>query len=99
MSGSEKQALIEASGLFDPGYYRHRNHDVATSPYEPFLHYVNWRADENRAPSERFDPIFYASQCALARIAPGNCLLHYLTFGKAAGLSATPLEYAVQHTK
>jgi len=98
MSASEKKALIEASGLFDLAYYRHRNHDVATSPYEPFFHYVNWGADENRSPSERFDPIFYASQCALAHLAPGNCLLHYLTRGRDAGLFATPLEYTLQLT-
>jgi hypothetical protein len=98
MSRAELEALIEGSGLFDPVYYRDHYNDVATSPQQPFFHYVNFGADENRCPSAKFDPTFYAAQCALKGIDPGNCVVHYLREGRAAGLFATPLEYTLQST-
>jgi hypothetical protein len=96
MTPAKRQALIEASGLFDPAYYLAHNSDVAASPYEPFFHYVNWGADENRRPSERFDPSFYHAECALTGLSPGNCVEHYLKKGRAAGLFATPLDCTLQ---
>lgn len=98
LTEAQQSALIQQSGLFDPTYYLERNHDVATSPYDPFFHYVKWGADENRSPSYRFDPRFYASQCAIRGVTPGNCVLHYLTQGHAEGLFATPLDCTLQST-
>jgi hypothetical protein len=96
MTPAKRQALIEASGLFDPVYYLEHNSDVAASPYDPFFHYVSWGADENRRPSERFDPSFYAAECALQGLTPGNCVEHYLERGRAAGLFGTPVECTLQ---
>jgi hypothetical protein len=93
-----RSALIRESGLFDPKYYLERNHDVATSPLEPFFHYTRHGADENRSPSDRFDPRFYASQCAIRGETPGNCVLHYLTQGQEEGLFATPLDCTLKLT-
>ena len=94
----ERRALLAGSGLFDPEYYLARNPDVAASAYEPFEHYVLYGADENRRPSESFDPDFYRSQCASRGIDPGNCLLHYLAIGRAAGLAATSHEFTLRHS-
>jgi hypothetical protein len=96
MTPAKRQALIEASGLFDPAYYLLNNGDVAASPYEPFFHYVSWGADENRRPSERFDPSFYAAECELQGLSPENCIVHYLQRGRASGLFATPLDCTLQ---
>ena len=98
LTEGQKSALILKSGLFDPKYYLERNHDVATSPHQPFFHYVSWGADENRNPSDRFDARFYASQCASRGVVPGNCMLHYLTQGHAEGLFATPLDCTLKLT-
>jgi hypothetical protein len=98
LTEGEKSALIQESGLFDPRYYLERNHDVATSPHQPFFHYVNWGAEENRNPSDRFDAAFYRSQCAMRGVIPGNCIVHYLTQGHAQGLFATPLDCALKLT-
>jgi hypothetical protein len=98
MQAAELRCLIEDSGFFDPQYYLARNSDVAASSHDPFDHYLWWGGDENRAPSEKFDPEYYAAQCALEGINPGNCLMHYLTVGRAAGLYPTPLEHALHRT-
>lgn len=92
------QALIESSGFFDRAYYLARYPDIAASTFDPFEHYLKHGADENRWPSERFDPEFYAAQCASHSVPPGNCLLHYLTVGRTGGLFATPDEYALYRT-
>lgn len=94
----DRWALLEGSGVFDPQFYLARNPDVAASAYQPFEHYVQYGADENRQPSERFDPGFYRSQCAGRGIEPGNCVLHYLTTGRAAGLAATALEFTLRRS-
>lgn len=94
----ERRALLAGSGLFDPEYYLARHPDVAASAYEPFEHYLLYGADENRRPSERFDPDYYRSQCASQGIDPGNCVLHYLAVGRAAGLAATSLEFTLRHS-
>jgi hypothetical protein len=91
---AERRRLIKDSGYFDRAFYLARNADVAGSAYDPLDHYVWWGGDENRPPSDRFDPSYYAAQCALRGIEPGNCLVHYLTEGRAAGLFATASEHA-----
>jgi hypothetical protein len=98
LSVETKSALIRKSGLFDPQFYLERNNDVATSQFEPFYHYVTFGADENRAPSHRFDPSFYKSQCAMLGLSPKNCLMHYLTEGEAAGFYPTPQDCTLQLT-
>ena len=98
MDPTELRLLIEDSGFFDTEYYLARNSDVAASAYNPFDHYLRWGGSENRAPSEKFDPEYYAEQCVLAGIDQGNCLLHYLTEGRAAGLYPTPRDHALQRT-
>jgi plasmid stability protein len=95
---AERRELIKDSGLFDREFYLARHGDVAGSIHDPFDHYVWWGADENRHPSERFDPSYYAEQCALRGVEPGNRLLHYLTEGKAAGFFTTPIDHALQRT-
>jgi hypothetical protein len=98
LTPAQRQALIERSGLFDRAYYLAHNPDVASSIYDPFDHYVRWGGDENRAPSDKFDPAYYAGQCELAKLNPRNRLLHYLTEGGTSGFFATPLEQAMKRT-
>jgi len=98
MTSAERRSLIEDSGYFDPAFYLARNPDVAGSTFEPFDHYVKHGADENRAATPKFDPRYYAAHCALKGIDPGNCLVHYLTQGRAGGLFATALDYTLHAT-
>jgi hypothetical protein len=95
---AQRHRLIRDSGFFDPAFYLARNADVASSKYDPLDHYVWWGGDENRPPSERFDPSYYAAQCALRGIEPGNCLVHFLTEGRAAGLATTASEHTRSRT-
>jgi hypothetical protein len=95
---ADRRALIRDSGLFDPAFYLAHNPDVAASSYDPLDHYVWWGGDENRPPSEAFDPPYYAAQCALRGIEPGNCLVHFLTEGRDAGLFTSASDHALRRT-
>jgi O-antigen biosynthesis protein len=85
-SASEIRAAIEASGLFDPEFYRAHNPDIVKRQVEPLGHYLRSGAREGRNPNPLFDTRYYA---ALAKLDAGsmNPLFHYLSEGEARGLT------------
>ncbi len=54
-SDAARRARIEASGLFDPGWYRRTYEDVAASGVDPLVHYMQIGWSEGRSPSAYFD--------------------------------------------
>lgn len=71
--------------LFDGGWYRQHNQDVAAAGIEPLSHFMRQGAFEGRDPHPLFDTQLYRSQCAEARAAGVNPLLHFL---QQAGVGA-----------
>lgn len=85
--------LIEASGLFDAGYYLEGNLDVAASRGDALQHFCRYGWRELRKPSPDFDTWWYwvnhldPSQEAI------NPLVHYALIGKSAGYGTRPGPY------
>ena len=85
-------SLLEASGLFDRGYYLEQNPDVAKSGQKlnPLIHFFLFGAGEKRKPHPLFDVKYYLEQnpdVAKSRINP---LLHYLCWGADEGRAPHP---------
>jgi len=83
---------IDASGAFDPVYYRRSNPDVAAAGADPLTHYLTQGWREGRDPSAAFDGRFYARRIALGAGTDVNPLLHWVLQGKAEGLPTRPPE-------
>jgi chromosome segregation ATPase len=47
----QRARVLRESGLFDPDWYLAENEDVAKAGIDPLLHYVEFGANENRAPN------------------------------------------------
>ncbi len=86
----EAVRLIEASGLFDPLYYRARYPDAVTDGLSPLDHYVRYGSAEGRNPSSEFDVHYYDSVALRVSRYEGNPLVHYLLEGRARGLRTYP---------
>jgi len=87
-------------GAFDPGFYLAQNPDVAAAAQAPdvkilasdfaFRHYLDYGADEGRAPNALFDPGFYLSHNPDVAAAGLNPLLHYEEYGWREGRDPGP---------
>lgn len=75
-------AKIEASGLFDGGWYLRHNPDVAEAGVRPALHYLHHGGKEGRWAGPRFDSGFYMQRYPDVRESGLNPLLHYLDIGR-----------------
>jgi GT2 family glycosyltransferase/SAM-dependent methyltransferase len=82
---------LEASGLFDHGYYLHRYADVRSSGEDPVKHYlrVGWR--EGRNPSPLFHESWYRERNADVIGRKESGLEHYIRTGEAEGRWPSPL--------
>ncbi len=74
-------AAIEATGLFDPVWYRRCHADVAEAGMDPLYHYATHGWREDRAPNPYFDPAWYRSAHSVP--AHESPLLHYRSHGEA----------------
>ncbi|HET8997228.1 MAG TPA: glycosyltransferase, partial [Acetobacteraceae bacterium] len=70
-------------GIFDPGWYRARYRDVASSVVDPLTHFLNWGLDEGRDPNRYFDGAWYREHNADVAASGINPFLHYLQSGAA----------------
>ena len=74
---------VRASGLFDADYYRANAGDIGD--LDPALHYAVAGEREGIAPSERFDPEYYAERYPDLRRSLKLLLLHHAVSGPAEG--------------
>jgi hypothetical protein len=79
-----EMSAVEATGLFDATWYRHRYEDVGAAGVNPLRHYVEFGAPEDRSPNPWFDPAWYRAANRLQ--ADEQPLFHYLSKGEAAGV-------------
>lgn len=78
-------ALVAQSGMFDVGYYRRANPDVADSGMDPILHYITNGFSEGREPSEFFDGQTYAERYPDVRSSNLAPLVHWMRVGLHEG--------------
>jgi hypothetical protein len=79
---------IQATGLFDAVWYRHRYPDVDAAGMSPGRHYAEHGVREDRAPNPWFDPVWYRATHGLpTHEAP---LFHYVSVGEPTGLRPSP---------
>lgn len=78
--------LVERTGLFDQGWYRHHSPDVIESGTDLLLHYVRHGDREGREPLPLFDPVYYRVHASpvCPKIIPS--VLHYAWLGRYAGV-------------
>ncbi|MBV9078270.1 MAG: glycosyltransferase [Methylobacteriaceae bacterium] len=76
--------------LFDPGFYRRANPDIAASGDGPFLHYIRHGAAERRAPHPAFDPIWFERGRGSGVTVP-DLLVQYLDDPAAYNIDPHPL--------
>jgi hypothetical protein len=81
---AKEMNAVQATGLFDAAWYRHRYQDVDAAGMDPVRHYVEFGAREDRAPNPWFDPVWYRATHRLK--AHEQPLFHYLSRGEARGL-------------
>lgn len=74
---------LEASGLFDAGWYQRHYPDVALCGMSPWEHYCAYGFTWERAPGPRFDPDAYLEANPDVARAGQNALAHYLLSGRA----------------
>ena len=80
---------IEASGLFDPDFYR-RHAPALRLPGDPLLDYQLWGWREYWDPSPDFNTLFYLASNPEARVPGMSPLSHYIKTGKLAGYPTAP---------
>ncbi len=85
---AEERRLVEASGLFDTGYYLRAYPDVAAAETDPISHYLRFGAQEGRNPSAGFSTLSYGVAYPDVASSGMNPLVHYILIGKAEGRSA-----------
>jgi hypothetical protein len=83
--GSERDALerarvaaVEASGLFDGGWYLRQRPDAVRDLVPPALHYVRTAAETGAEPGPDFDTAAYLEEHPEARHGDLPALLHHL---------------------
>lgn len=76
--------LIRASGLFDETYYA-MSSIARGEGRDPLEHYLTLGELQHIAPSDRFDPAYYARRHPDVVAAGVGLLRHYCLFGKAEG--------------
>ena len=87
------KSIIKNSEYFDEKYYLEKYSDVKASKVDPYEHYLNAVAKENRIPSYDFDPIKY---CEYNQIKEQiNPIIHYETEGKIKGFKVYPTDYKI----
>ncbi len=82
---------LEASGLFDAGWYLTRNPDVQSLGMDPLEHYLWLGARLGRAPGPKFDTGRYLKENADVVRTGYNPVLHYIRYGKKEGRRAYPV--------
>ena len=87
--------LLAQSGLFDPGYYRAANPDVAALNIDPLLHYLEQGAAQLRNPNKDFDAARYVETTARHGEKIDNPLLHFIRRRAAAEPAAAPVPVQV----
>ena len=86
----EDIALLQASPLFDAGWYAVNYPDVAKQGLELERHYLHVGAFENLDPSPRFRSAWYLSTYPDVAAIHLNPLIHFLRYGQAEGRKGTP---------
>lgn len=81
---------INASGMFDPGWYLGRYPDVAASGIDPVEHYVRYGAAEGRDPCGSFNTEFYLKNNPDVVASRINPFRHYLEYGIKEGRKPVP---------
>jgi glycosyltransferase involved in cell wall biosynthesis len=83
-------AIISATPLFDPEWYRRQAPAAAAAP-DPLMHYVECGSREGRSPHPLFDSAFYLERNPDVAAAGDDPLLHYLSRGWLEGRNPHPL--------
>lgn len=91
--GDPQVAMIDASDLFDAGWYLRTYPDVAEAGEWPAAHYFYHGALEGRAASPRFDTAFYVARYPDVRESGINPLVHYIQSGQSEGRLAVQPAY------
>jgi|GEM_PF-2135910 len=79
---------IEASGLFDAGWYLLANQDVRGAGIPPIIHYANFGRAEGRAPNAYLRPAWYRAMYGIPDEI--DVLTHYMIAGEPTGLVPHP---------
>ena len=87
---TEEIAILRASPLLDPVWYRMSNPDLRRAPIDAARHYLEHGALEGRDPGPQFDTKFYLEQNPTVAAAGVNPLVHYILRGAAEGLKPNP---------
>ena len=83
-------ALLLATHLFDPKYYRATNPELTIEDdRELLLHYLRWGSTQGRNPNPLFDEQFYRDRHP--ELGNTNSLAHFHRFGYLAGDDPHPL--------
>lgn len=77
--------ILEKSPLFDPNFYLSQYKDVADKEVSPYMHYLEYGANEGRNPSSEFNTSFYLQKYPDVKASGMNPLIHYVMYGKAEG--------------
>ena len=88
----EQVARIEASGLFDAGWYVREYRDLQSSNMPPAMHYLLHGGAEGRNPGPDFDSAWYLAANRDVAAAGVNPLLHFIDQGRAEGRLPKPPE-------
>ena len=80
-----------APPLFDVAYYLGEYEDVAALGADPWQHYLEHGAREDRNPNPLFDSAWYLAENADVAAAGANPLLHFTESGAAEGRDPVPL--------
>ncbi len=80
----DRVAAVEASDLFDGGWYLRYQPDVVRELLSPALHYVRTAAKTKADPGPRFDTAKYLEDHPEVRNSDLPALLHYLGHGRPA---------------
>lgn len=81
---------IRRLGLFDFRWYLERYPDIKQTGMRPFKHFLMHGIFEGRDPSPRFNTRIYLGECLHMLDAGEPAIFHYLTWGRAAGIPASP---------
>lgn len=90
---AEDQALIAASGLFDPAWYASQG--VPPAGVDPIIHYLTVGTREGRDPGPTFDTRGYLAANPDVKEAGLNPLVHYIRFGRNEGRRGAPKRVAL----